>query len=180
MRQLELLKHHLWEQIALWPTIKGFFTLVTTDTGQNYPPPHKFAGISQKQPLVSHQCVTDASDSSLMKPARPKTIRLPFKIKFSSYPSTRCTQGAIRRHSHCVQVAAVTNVVGFQLAVGQVPHLRRAGSPQWKQYYLPLLWCWALRVVPSSVNNASEKCQVIHANTFKSVGKILETIKAVC
>lgn len=50
-----------------------------------------------------------------------------FKKKtFSStlpYLSTRCTQGAIRRHGHCVQVASVTNVVGLQLAVGQVPHL---------------------------------------------------------
>ena len=45
-------------------------------------------------------------------------------IKFTSYLSTRCAQGAIRRDSHCVQEASVTNVVGLQLAVGQVPHLR--------------------------------------------------------
>ena len=44
-------------------------------------------------------------------------------IKFTSYPSTRCTQGAIRRDGHRVQEAGVTNVVCLQLAVSQVPHL---------------------------------------------------------
>lgn len=39
----------------------------------------KNAGISQKQPLVSHQSNTDASDSSLMKPASPKVDPLSFK-----------------------------------------------------------------------------------------------------
>lgn len=174
MHQLQLLKYYLTTNgsdtqrlFFFYPYNNRYWKKITLP---------KFAGISQKQPLVS-QCFTDAPDSQ-MKPARPKTTRLPFKIKFSSYPSTRCTQGAIRRHSHCVQVATVTIVVGLQLAVGQVPDLRRGGSPQWK-YYPSLLWCWALWVVPSSVNNASEKCQVIHANTFKSSGKIRETINIV-
>lgn len=42
----------------------------------------------------------------------------------SSYPSTRGTQGAIRRNGHCVQVTIVTNVVGLQLAISKIPHLR--------------------------------------------------------
>ena len=36
---------------------------------------------------------------------------------------TAGTQGAVRRESHRVDVASVTDVVGLQLAVGQVPHL---------------------------------------------------------
>ena len=43
--------------------------------------------------------------------------------RFISYPSTRCTQGAVRRDGHRVQEAGVTNVVCLQLAVSQVPHL---------------------------------------------------------
>ena len=38
--------------------------------------------------------------------------------------ATGGAQGAIGRHGHCVQVAGVTNMVGLQLAVGQVPHLK--------------------------------------------------------
>ena len=36
---------------------------------------------------------------------------------------TAGTQGAVRRESHRVDVTGVTDVVGLQLAVGQVPHL---------------------------------------------------------
>ena len=37
--------------------------------------------------------------------------------------AARGTEGAVRRHSDGVQVAGVADVVGLQLAVGQVPHL---------------------------------------------------------
>ena len=40
-----------------------------------------------------------------------------------AYLSTAGTQGTIRRQSHGVEIAGVTNVVGLQLAVGQVPDL---------------------------------------------------------
>ena len=33
------------------------------------------------------------------------------------------TERTIRRQCHCVEITSVTNVVGLQLAVGQVPHL---------------------------------------------------------
>lgn len=46
-----------------------------------------------------------------------------YNVRKVSYPSTRCTQGAIRRDGHCVQEASVADVVGLQLTVGQVPHL---------------------------------------------------------
>ena len=39
------------------------------------------------------------------------------------YLSTGGAQGAVGGDGHCVQVAGVTDVVGLQLAVGQVPHL---------------------------------------------------------
>ena len=38
--------------------------------------------------------------------------------------ATRSTEGTIRGHGHGVQVAGMTNVVGLQLAVGQVPYLK--------------------------------------------------------
>lgn len=74
--------------------------------------------------------------SSLLKPASFTSTGVSFEMKenypiavynnmkFDKYPSTRGTQRAIRRDSDCVQEATVTNVVGLQLAVGQVPHLR--------------------------------------------------------
>ena len=37
--------------------------------------------------------------------------------------ATGGAQGTIRRHGHCVQVAAVSVVVSFELAVGQAPDL---------------------------------------------------------
>ena len=37
--------------------------------------------------------------------------------------TTRGAERAIRGHGDCVQVASVADVVGLQLAVGQVPHL---------------------------------------------------------
>ncbi len=38
--------------------------------------------------------------------------------------ATRGAQRAVRGHGDGVQVASVTNVVGLQLAVGKVPHLK--------------------------------------------------------
>lgn len=76
--------------------------------------------------------------SSLLKPASFTSTGVSFEMKENyfiavynmkcdKYPSTRGTQRAIRRDSDCVQEATVTNVVGLQLAVGQVPHLRAKG-----------------------------------------------------
>ncbi len=37
--------------------------------------------------------------------------------------ATGCAEGTVGGHGDGVQIAGVTNVVGLQLAVGQVPHL---------------------------------------------------------
>lgn len=48
----------------------------------------------------------------------------PCQGSIPTYLSTGGTQGAIRRHGDCVEVAGVAVVVGLQLAVGQTPHLK--------------------------------------------------------
>lgn len=57
---------------------------------------------------------------------------------FISYPSTRCTQGAIGRDGHRVQEAGVTNVVCLQLAVSQVPHLGAKNRKTIGQHTIPI------------------------------------------
>ena len=42
--------------------------------------------------------------------------------------ATAGAQGTIRRQGHGVEIAGVTNVVGLQLAVGQVPHCAQAAA----------------------------------------------------
>lgn len=39
--------------------------------------------------------------------------------------SSRCTEGAIGGHRDGVQESRVTDVIGLQLAVGQIPHLKQ-------------------------------------------------------
>lgn len=53
-----------------------------------------------------------------------------------SYLSTRGTEGAIRGHGDCVEVARVAIVVGLELAVGQTPHLRHT------QRLISVQVCW--------------------------------------
>lgn len=46
--------------------------------------------------------------------------------------SSRCTEGAIGGHRDGVQESRVTDVIGLQLAVGQIPHLKQTKHYQWK------------------------------------------------
>ena len=39
--------------------------------------------------------------------------------------AARCAQGTVGGHGDGVQVSSVTDVVGLELAVGQVPYLRK-------------------------------------------------------
>ena len=39
--------------------------------------------------------------------------------------ATGRAQGTVWRHGHSIQVPSVANVIGLELAVGQVPHLQQ-------------------------------------------------------
>lgn len=81
-----------------------------------------------------------------------------------SYPSTRGTQGAIRRDSHCVQETTVANVVGLQLAISQVPHLRDTNIA---------LTCGSKTI---TVTPSHTSCALINYNIHHQEGQVIHAI----
>lgn len=67
-----------------------------------------------------------------------------------SYLSSRCAERAVRRHSHGVQVARVTDVIGLQLAVGEIPHLHTQDREHVMGY-----------------NRAISKSRLVHSKIFR-------------
>lgn len=61
-----------------------------------------------------------------------KDVILSIELKFvgPKYLASRSTQGPIWGNSHSIQIAGMADMVGLQLAVGQIPHLREQGSLQ--------------------------------------------------
>lgn len=86
-------------------------------------------------------------------------------MSISLYLSTRCTQRAVRGDGHRVQEASVTNVVGLQLAVSQVPHLNEETTQvTYKQKCKATVQQYTGWALINS--NPFIKGQVIHAKYF--------------
>lgn len=62
----------------------------------------------------------------------PLSIHFDWSINSETDLSSRCTEGAIGGHRDGVQESRVTDVIGLQLAVGQIPHLKQTKHYQWK------------------------------------------------
>lgn len=65
--------------------------------------------------------------------------------------SSRCTEGAIGGHRDGVQESRVTDVIGLQLAVGQIPHLNQTKHYQWKVTHVDMetkMWGEKIRDAP--------------------------------